>query len=139
MTSSPRFTITDLATEFDITPRTIRFWEDQGLIAPEREAGKRVYTRRDRTRLKLALRGKRLGLALTEIKQLINMYDAADHDDREQLLTLLNVLARQRSSLKQQLEDIEAVLGELDRFEQVCKDALGEAATAEGLVSSMSS
>ena len=134
MTAS-RFTITDLATEFEITPRTIRFWEDQGLIAPEREGGKRVYSRRDRTRLKLALRGKRLGLPLAEIKQLIDMYDAADHDDREQLLTLLRVLSRQRASLKQQLEDVEAVLGELERFEQVCKDALGVDATARGIFS----
>ena len=134
MTAS-RFTITDLATEFEITPRTIRFWEDQGLIAPEREGGKRVYSRRDRTRLKLALRGKRLGLPLAEIKQLIDMYDAADHDDREQLLTLLRVLSRQRASLKQQLEDVEAVLGELERFEQVCKDALGADATARGIFS----
>ena len=131
---SARFTITDLATEFAITPRTIRFWEDQGLIAPERVGGKRVYTRRDRTRLKLALRGKRLGLPLAEIKHLIDMYDAAGHDDREQLLTLLNVLSRQRASLKQQLEDIEAVLGELERFEAICQGALGAEATARGKV-----
>ena len=124
MTAS-RFTITDLATEFEITPRTIRFWEDQGLIAPEREGGKRVYSRRDRTRLKLALRGKRLGLSLAEIKDLINMYDAADHDDRQQLETLLGVLAKRREALRQQREDIEAVLGELDRFEAVCRESLG--------------
>ena len=65
--ATPTFTISDLAREFNITPRTIRFWEDQGLLAPNREGRNRVYTKRDRTRLKLALRGKRLGLSLAEI------------------------------------------------------------------------
>ena len=68
------FAISDLAREFGITPRTIRFWEDQGILAPEREGSKRVFTRRDRARLKMALRGKRLGLSLAEIKDLIGMY-----------------------------------------------------------------
>lgn len=126
------FSITDLSAELDITPRTIRFWEDQGLIAPRREAGKRVYSRRDRTRLKLALRGKRLGLSLAEIKDLINMYDA-DQDDRHQLNTLLGVLAKRRQALEQQREDIAAVLGELARFEDVCRAALGEARLAEAV------
>lgn len=120
-----RFTITDLSTEFAITPRTIRFWEDQGLIAPQRESGKRVYSRRDRTRLKLALRGKRLGFSLAEIKDLINMYDA-DRDDRQQLSTLLGVLANRRRALEQQREDIVAVLGELANFEAICRQALGQ-------------
>lgn len=120
-----RFTITDLSNEFAITPRTIRFWEDQGLITPQREAGKRVYSRRDRTRLKLALRGKRLGFSLPEIKDLINMYDA-DRDDRQQLSTLLGVLANRRRALEQQREDIVAVLGELANFEAICRQALGQ-------------
>lgn len=125
MNQATRFTITDLSTEFAITPRTIRFWEDQGLIAPQREGGKRVYSRRDRTRLKLALRGKRLGFSLAEIKDLINMYDA-DRDDRQQLTTLLGVLANRRRALEQQREDIVAVLGELANFEAVCRQALGQ-------------
>ena len=132
MNVSTLFTITDLSAEFDITPRTIRFWEDQGLIAPERVGGKRVYSRRDRTRLKLALRGKRLGLSLAEIKDLINMYDA-DQDDQHQLHALLGVLANRRQALEQQREDIEAVLGELARFEAVCKTALGETRLAEAV------
>lgn len=132
MNSSARFTITDLSVEFDITPRTIRFWEDQGLIAPERESGKRVYSRRDRTRLKLALRGKRLGLSLAEIKDLINMYDA-DQDDQYQIHALLGVLAKRRQALEQQRVDIEAVLQELARFEEVCKTALGETRLAEAV------
>ena len=74
------FAISDLAREFGITPRTIRFWEDQGILAPEREGSKRVFTRRDRARLKMALRGKRLGLSLAEIKDLIGMY--ASHRGR---------------------------------------------------------
>ena len=132
MNSPVRFTITDLSSEFDITPRTIRFWEDQGLIAPERESGKRVYSRRDRTRLKLALRGKRLGLSLAEIKDLINMYDA-DQDDQHQLHTLLGVLAKRRQALEQQREDIDAVLGELARFEDICTAALGHVRLAEAM------
>lgn len=125
MDHAARFTITDLSAEFAITPRTIRFWEDQGLIAPQRESGKRVYSRRDRTRLKLALRGKRLGFSLAEIKDLINMYDA-DRDDRQQLTTLLGVLANRRRALEQQREDIVAVLGELANFEAICRQALGQ-------------
>jgi len=70
------FAISDLAREFGITPRTIRFWEDQGILAPQREGGKRVFNRRDRARLKMALRGKRLGLSLAEIKDLIGMYSS---------------------------------------------------------------
>jgi len=66
------FAISDLAREFGITPRTIRFWEDQGILAPEREGSKRVFTRRDRARLKMALRGKRLGLSLAEIKEMVD-------------------------------------------------------------------
>jgi DNA-binding transcriptional MerR regulator len=66
--SGPTFAISDLAREFDITPRTIRFWEDQGILAPQREGNKRIFTRRDRARLKMALRGKRLGLSLAEIR-----------------------------------------------------------------------
>lgn len=132
MTSPARFTITDLSTEFSITPRTIRFWEDQGLIAPERQGGKRVYSRRDRTRLKLALRGKRLGFSLAEVKDLINMYDA-DRDDRQQLITLLGALAKRRQALVQQREDIEAVLGELAKFEVVCRQALGQDGLGQAL------
>ena len=117
------FSISDLAREFEITPRTLRFYEDQGLVAPIRERGKRVFSRRDRTRLKLALRGKRLGLSLAEIKELINMYDTVG-DDRLQLTVVLDVLARRRASLERQREDIEAVLAEVDAFERLCRDLL---------------
>lgn len=119
------YSISDLAREFDITPRTIRFYEDQGLIAPTREGRNRVFSRRDRTRLKLALRGRRLGLSLAEIKELINMYDAVG-DDRLQLLRVLDVLEARKRSLAQQREDIEIVLAEVMSFENLCRGLLAE-------------
>ena len=117
------FAISDLAREFGITPRTIRFWEDQGILAPEREGGKRVFTRRDRARLKMALRGKRLGLSLAEIKDLIGMY-ASTGDETPQLLECLRVMASRRTALEQQREDIEAMLAEIGQFETLCRTEL---------------
>jgi DNA-binding transcriptional MerR regulator len=128
--SAVKFTISDLASEFDITPRTIRFWEVHGIVAPERDGGKRVFSRRDRTRLKLALRGKRLGLSLPEIRELIDMHDTL-RDDRAQLRRVLEVLAKRRSALEQQREDIEAVLGEIADFETRCRDLLDEPASLD--------
>ena len=124
MTKNPQtFAISDLAREFGITPRTIRFWEDQGLLAPQREGRNRVFTRRDRARLKMALRGKRLGLSLDEIKDLIGMYESAQ-DETPQLLECLRVIARRREALQQQREDIEAMLAEIANFEALCRDEL---------------
>jgi len=117
------FAISDLAREFGITPRTIRFWEDQGILSPEREAGKRVFTRRDRARLKMALRGKRLGLSLAEIKDLIGMYNSTE-DETPQLLQCLRVMEKRRAALEQQREDIEAMLGEIAQFETLCQEEL---------------
>jgi DNA-binding transcriptional MerR regulator len=117
------FAISDLAREFGITPRTIRFWEDQGILAPEREGSKRIFTRRDRARLKMALRGKRLGLSLAEIKDLIGMYDSTE-DDTPQLLECLRIMEKRRAALEQQREDIEAVLAEIGQFEKLCRDEL---------------
>lgn len=116
-------TITELAREFGITPRAIRYWETHGLVSPTREGGNRCYGKRDRTRLKLALRGKRLGLSLAEIKELIGMYDTAASES-SQLRTFLEVLARRRSALEQQRADIEAVLAEIARFEAQCRALL---------------
>ena len=125
--ADPTFTITELAREFDLTPRAIRHYEALGLIFPERCGQQRVYSKRDRTRLKLTLRGKRLGLSLVEIKELIDMYDTAP-DASSQLVTLLGVLAARKAALIQQREDIEAVLGEIDAFERQCRDILSGAA-----------
>ncbi len=84
-------TITELARDFGVTTRAIRYWESHGLVSPAREGGNRIYSKRDQTRLKLALRGKRLGLSLAEIKDLIDMYDTAQ-DESSQLLSFLDVL-----------------------------------------------
>jgi len=111
------FTITELAQEFDITPRAIRFYEDVGLLTPARAGRNRVYTHRDRTRLKLTLRGKRLGLTLSEIRELIDMYEPG-RDERPQLARFLAVLESHRASLLQQRADIEAQLAEIQAFEK---------------------
>ena len=117
------FAISDLAREFGITPRTIRFWEDQGILAPQREGGKRVFNRRDRARLKMALRGKRLGLSLAEIKDLIGMYSSTE-DETPQLVECLRIMEKRRSALEQQREDIEAMLAEIAQFEGLCRKEL---------------
>ena len=125
MTSRPRtasgekdrgeYSIGDLAREFDVTPRTIRFYEDQGLLAPRREGQRRIYTQRERTRLKLTLRGKRLGLTLSEIRDLLDMYEPA-RDERPQLERFLAALESHRSALEQQRTDIEPQLSEIAVF-----------------------
>ena len=106
------WTISDLAKEFDITPRTIRFYEDQGILSPAREGRNRIYVGRDRTRLKLALRGKRLGFQLSEIRELIDMYEGP-RDTTPQLKHYVSVLQRQRETLLQQRQDIEEILSEI--------------------------
>jgi DNA-binding transcriptional MerR regulator len=122
-TEPAEFSISELAQEFDITPRAIRFYEDQGLLAPRREGQKRIYTPRDRTRLKLTLRGKRLGLSLSEIRELIDMYEPG-RDERPQLQRFLAVLEAHKSSLLQQRADIEAQLSELQAFEKKVRKQL---------------
>jgi DNA-binding transcriptional MerR regulator len=119
-----RFTITELAAEFDITPRAIRFYEDVGLLTPERSGRNRVYSVRDRTRLKLTLRGKRLGLSLQEIKQLVDMYDSPS-DTAPQLQAFLKVLADHREQLERQREDIDVTLAEIAQHEARCRALLG--------------
>ena len=111
------YSISELAREFDVTPRAIRFYEDQGLISPRRDGQRRVYTPRDRTRLKLTLRGKRLGLTLSEIRELIDMYEPG-RDERPQLARFLAVLESHKTSLEQQRADIEAQLSEIQAFEK---------------------
>lgn len=128
--SAPRsYTITELAAEFDITPRAIRFYEDVGLLTPQRAGRNRVYTQRDRTRLKLTLRGKRLGLSLQEIKQLVDMYDSPS-DTAQQLQAFLAVLAEHRRQLEQQREDLEITLAEIAQHEARCRALLAAAPAA---------
>ena len=117
------YSITDLAREFGLTTRAIRFYEDHGLLAPKRAGRTRVYGHRDRVRLKLTVRGKRLGFSLVQIRELIDMYDSTG-DDHAQLERFLQVLDRRRAILQQQREDMEAVLGEIDAFEKQCRDLL---------------
>lgn len=121
------FTITDLSREFDVTTRTIRFYEDQGLIDPERRGQARVYRNRDRVRLKLILRGKRLGFSLREIREIIDLYDA-DPSEVSQLRHFLAKIAERRAVLVQQREDIDVILGELDAVESQCRARLDDRA-----------
>lgn len=125
MGNEQTFTITELAREFDITPRAIRFYEDQGLLTPARVGRARVYTKADRTRLKLTLRGKRLGLSLAEIGELIGMYDGV-RNSVPQLRRFVDVLDERRRALEQQREDIVAVLDEIGMLERQCLALLAE-------------
>jgi DNA-binding transcriptional MerR regulator len=119
----PTFTITELAAEFDITPRAIRFYEEAGLLEPGRKGRNRVYSQRDRTRLKLTLRGKRLGLSLQEIRQLVDMYDS-QASAAPQLRAFLTILARHRQQLEQQRDDIDVTLSEIRQHEKRCRSLL---------------
>lgn len=121
--SKTTYTITDLAREFGLTTRAIRFYEDHGLLSPSRRGRNRVYEKRDLVRLKLTLRGKRLGLPLSEIRELLDIYDAA-RDESVQLTEFLATLKRRRELLEQQLEDIEATLAEIRSFENQCRRLL---------------
>lgn len=118
------YSIGELAREFDVTPRAIRFYEDQGLLAPKRSGQRRIYAARDRTRLKLTLRGKRLGLTLSEVRELLDMYEPG-RDERPQLERFLAVLENHKSSLEQQRADIEAQLSEITTFEARIRKRLG--------------
>ncbi|WP_454762567.1 MerR family transcriptional regulator [Cupriavidus campinensis] len=121
--SSATYTITELAREFDVTPRAIRFYEDQGLLSPDREGPggrKRVYNGRERTRLKLTLRGKRLGLTLNEIREILDLYESP-RDTAPQLERYLHALAEHRQTLERQLEDLQAQLAEIDQQERQCR------------------
>ena len=118
-TGSPTYSIGDLAQEFGVTTRTIRFYEDKGLINPRRDGLKRVYDHRDRVRLRLVLRGKRLGFSLDEIAGIIDMYDT-EPGEIGQLEYMLRRLAEQRQTLLQQKKDLEQTLEELDQIEAQC-------------------
>lgn len=106
------FTIGDLAREFDVTLRTLRFYEDKGLLDPRREGLNRLYSRRDRARLKIVLLCKRVGFSLTEIKEMLDLYDLKD-GQMTQLRTVLRKFTDQVAVLEEQKKDIEAGIVEL--------------------------
>ena len=122
------YTISDLAKEFDLTTRAMRFYEDMGLLQPERAGPggrNRLYSARDRTRLKLTLRAKRLGLSLSEAKEIIDLYDSP-RDTGVQLRKFLTVLAEHRRQLEEQLADLEANLDEVREHEEEARSLLSK-------------
>ncbi|MGB0836165.1 MAG: MerR family transcriptional regulator, partial [Psychrobium sp.] len=123
--SQKTFSISDLSKEFDVTTRSIRFYEDQGLMKPTRRGQTRIYSPQDRVRLKLILRGKRLGFSLAETRRLFDLYDA-DRSSVQQLHTMLSLIDEKKQHLQQQMEDITVVLMELSSVETRCRAELKE-------------
>ncbi len=117
------WSIGDLSRELRVTTRTIRFYEDQGLLAPRRQGQNRIYTARDRVRLKLILRGKRLGFSLKEVKDMLDMYDAPQ-GEVGQLRYFIARMRERREDLRRQRADIDQVLGELNELESRCQSIL---------------
>jgi len=117
------YTISDLAREFHVTTRTIRHYEAQGLVNPKRDGTSRIFSNRDRVRLKLALRGRRLGFSLGDIRELFELYDMTK-DENRQIAEFLAKLDRRRELLEQQREDIEVMLNEINFFSQQCRRLL---------------
>ena len=129
------YSISDLAREFDLTTRAMRFYEDMGLLQPERSGPggrNRVYSGRDRTRLKLTLRGKRLGLSLTEAKEIIDLYDSP-RDTGLQLQKFLEVLSKHQQQLEAQMVDLQANLDELKLHQREARALLAKSKTGKGL------
>ena len=122
---SKTYSISDLSQEFGVTTRTLRHYEDQGLVSPARDGINRIYSHRDRVRLKLALRAKRLGFSLSEIRELFQLYDLAN-DERRQLEEFAIKLERRRTQLEQQREDVEVMLNEIIFFATQCQRLLAE-------------
>jgi DNA-binding transcriptional MerR regulator len=121
--NDPRFTIRDLGEEFGCTHRTIRFYEDEGLLKPRREGQARIYSARDRARLSLILRGRRLGFSLAEIAEMLDLYDA-DPGHVRQLTVALEKGRARIAQLERQRADIEAALGELKELEAIVVEKL---------------
>jgi DNA-binding transcriptional MerR regulator len=119
------YTISDLAREFGVTTRTIRFYEEKGLIHPRREGQKRFYTPADRVRIKLILRGKRIGMTLQESVDLIDMYHPG-RNNTGQLRSLLTTVSQKRAALLQQKKDIDDMLSGLDEVQALCEQELGK-------------
>ncbi|MGB0894518.1 MAG: MerR family transcriptional regulator [Parashewanella sp.] len=121
--SPSSYSISDLSKEFDITTRSIRFYEDQGLLKPKRRGQTRIYSLKDKVRLKLILRGKRLGFSLAETRRLFELYDA-DKSSTSQLDTMIALIEEKKAALQQQMDDIKVVMMELSSAEQQCRTVL---------------
>jgi len=122
--------IAELAREFGVTTRTVRFYEDKGLIAPTRDGQRRIYSPRDRVRLRLIMRGKRLGLSLDEIAELIDLYDV-DPSEITQLKQFIDVIRERKTILEGQKKDIEESLSEMNRLEKQCVQLLSQKQTSK--------
>ena len=125
-TPMPTYTIRDLAEEFDITTRTLRFYEEKGMLSPHRQGQLRIYNAGDRTRLKLILRGKRLGLDLQESSEIIAMYNPGTNNQK-QLTALLAKIGEKKIQLVRQQEDLDAMFEDLKLWEKNCTEALSNA------------
>ncbi|MGC8121988.1 MerR family transcriptional regulator [Marinobacter sp. VGCF2001] len=126
MSEKQTFSISDLSQEFDVTTRSIRFYEDQGLLKPTRRGQTRIFTTKDRVRLKLILRGKRMGFSLAETKELFDLWDETLTGNEKQLLKMLEILSARREQLEQQKNDIAQAEMEMDTAEARCREALAE-------------
>ena len=129
---STTYTISDLASEFDVTTRTIRFYEEKGFLKPEREGMRRIYSLSDRTRLRLILRGKRLGLSLDESAEIVLMY-GSPRNNRKQLEKLIARIREKRVDLESQQQDLEFMLLDLKNAEDKCLTALTEMTTGKSV------
>ena len=120
------FSISELAKEFDVTTRSIRFYEDQELLKPSRRGQTRIFSSKDRVRLKLILRGKRMGFSLAETKELFDLWDETLSGNEKQLHKMLAILANKRAQMEQQKNDIAQAEMEIDTAETRCREALAE-------------
>lgn len=130
MNAKPHYSIRNLAAEFGVTTRTLRFYEEKGLLRPQREGQTRIYDSADRTRLRLILRGKRLGFSLEESSEIIGMYNPATGNNR-QLQALINKMREKRGQLEQQKQDLDQMLQDLSAAERRCKQAMAKRASAK--------
>src|SRR5690554_3858099 len=126
MSEKRTFSISELSNEFDVTTRSIRFYEDQGLLKPSRRGQTRIFSTKDKVRLKLILRGKRMGFSLAETKELFDLWDETLTGNEKQLLKMLTILDNKRAQLEQQKNDIAMAEMEIDMAEARCQEALAE-------------
>ena len=122
--NTTQYSITDLAKEYEVTPRALRLYEESGLLEPLREGQKRIYSERDRVRLRLIVRGKRIGCSLAEIKEMFDMYDDSSQGERRQILHLLDKLQERRDVLELQRKELDLTLADIEQIEQRARETL---------------